>query len=108
MFPCPPCPKLSVLLKVSTVSLFRFSRLCFFFSSAQDSPLKTSCPATRRLWTLRPQALLLFDGTKLSGKELPADLGMESGGPHRGLGLKPSLLWEAQPGLEENGLPLGP
>lgn len=80
MFPCPPCPKLSVCpYKFSSVPLFRFLHPCFFFS-AQDSPLKTLMSRYEEAMGLSGHKLsFFFDGTKLSGKELPADLGMESG-----------------------------
>lgn len=79
MFPCPPCPKLSVPTS-SPQSLFSDSHVCVFFFSAQDSPLKTLMSRYEEAMGLSGHKLsFFFDGTKLSGKELPADLGMESG-----------------------------
>lgn len=46
----------------------------------QDSPLKTLMSRYEEAMGLSGCKLtFFFDGTKLSGKELPADLGMESG-----------------------------
>ena len=54
--------------------------VCVFFFSAQDSPLKTLMSRYEEAMGLSGHKLsFFFDGTKLSGKELPADLGMESG-----------------------------
>lgn len=49
-------------------------------SLSQDSPLKTLMSHYEEAMGLSGHKLsFFFDGTKLSGKELPADLGMESG-----------------------------
>uniref|UniRef100_G1RKV9 NFATC2-interacting protein n=1 Tax=Nomascus leucogenys TaxID=61853 RepID=G1RKV9_NOMLE len=49
-------------------------------SLSQDSPLKTLMSHYEEAMGLSGQKLsFFFDGTKLSGRELPADLGMESG-----------------------------
>ncbi|KAF4015701.1 hypothetical protein G4228_007512 [Cervus hanglu yarkandensis] len=49
-------------------------------SLPHDSPLKTLMSRYEEAMGLSGQKLsFFFDGTKLSGKELPADLGMESG-----------------------------
>ncbi|XP_048653703.1 NFATC2-interacting protein-like, partial [Marmota marmota marmota] len=49
-------------------------------SLSQDSPLKTLMLHYEEAMGLSGHKLsFFFDGTKLSGKELPADLGMESG-----------------------------
>ncbi|XP_062956195.1 NFATC2-interacting protein [Cynocephalus volans] len=49
-------------------------------SLSQDSPLKTLMTRYEEAMGLSGHKLsFFFDGTKLSGKELPADLGMESG-----------------------------
>lgn len=46
----------------------------------QDSPLKVLMSHYEETMGLSGHKLsFFFDGTKLSGKELPADLGMESG-----------------------------
>lgn len=48
--------------------------------SMQDSPLKVLMSHYEKTMGLSGHKLsFFFDGTKLSGKELPADLGMESG-----------------------------
>lgn len=48
--------------------------------SLQDSPLKALMSHYEEAMGLSGHKLsFFFDGTKLSGKELPADLGMESG-----------------------------
>ncbi|XP_064218674.1 NFATC2-interacting protein isoform X3 [Aotus nancymaae] len=49
-------------------------------SLSRDSPLKTLMSRYEEAMGLSGQKLsFFFDGTKLSGRELPADLGMESG-----------------------------
>lgn len=49
-------------------------------SLPRDSPLKTLMSRYEEAMGLSGRKLsFFFDGTKLSGKELPADLGMESG-----------------------------
>ncbi|XP_004439419.1 PREDICTED: NFATC2-interacting protein [Ceratotherium simum simum] len=49
-------------------------------SLSRDSPLKTLMSRYEEAMGLSDRKLsFFFDGTKLSGKELPADLGMESG-----------------------------
>lgn len=50
------------------------------FVSLQDSPLEVLMAHYEEAMGLSGHKLsFFFDGTKLSGKELPADLGMESG-----------------------------
>lgn len=54
--------------------------ISIFFLSVQDSPLKILMSRYEEAMGLSGHKLsFFFDGTKLSGKELPADLGMESG-----------------------------
>lgn len=73
----------------------------------QDSPLKTLMSRYEEAMGLSGHNLsFFFDGTKLSGKELPADLGMESGDLIEVWGWKPTPCLEAQPGLGENDCPL--
>lgn len=75
MSPCPPCPS-PLSLRVLP-SAFHLHQL---FLSIQDSPLKTLMSHYEEAMGLSGHKLsFFFDGTKLSGKELPADLGMESG-----------------------------
>lgn len=51
MFPCPPCPKLSVCpYKFSSFSSFQILTSMFFSSPPRTLLSRPSCPATRRLW----------------------------------------------------------
>jgi hypothetical protein len=69
-----------------SVYLCRFSQpafhifACVVYISMQDSPLKVLMSHYEEAMGLSGHKLsFFFDGTKLSGKELPADLGLESG-----------------------------
>lgn len=79
---CPLVLPVASPLSVPTSSpqpLFSNSYIQFFLS-IQDSPLKTLMSRYEEAMGLSGHKLsFFFDGTKLSGKELPADLGMESG-----------------------------